>query len=135
MGPDSVRITQLLRGPVHIIHTPKQSLCAAFNRHAGRARQVLVKQADRVPNASNSSVRYKYYSLTSHKDCVSMLAADMRSCLLAVDTETAQAVNGSAHILAAMPTINGSSRLLNHSFMMLPPTLLAPPPYAFEKPT
>ena len=54
-------ITPVLHGPVHVLHGADQSLCAAFNSDANRARQIL--------HTEKSS----YKSLTSIPECVAAL--------------------------------------------------------------
>ena len=58
-------ITPVLHGPVHVLHGADQSLCAAFNSDANRARQIL--------HTEKSS----YKSLTSIPECVAALGQSL----------------------------------------------------------
>ena len=76
---DGARISPVLRGPVHVVHSTDAAACAAFNRDADRERQIV----ERPSGASSSDAPgtrarspVSYVTLTSQEDCAGLLGRD-----------------------------------------------------------
>ena len=68
---DAIRISRVVRGPVHVVHTRSASDCSAFNEHSDKERQ-LVQIAHRPPGAKRSTVIVR--SALSLDECEQTLA-------------------------------------------------------------
>ena len=82
---DRARVTPILPGRVHVVHSPDQSLCAKFNTHADAPRQVLMRTtslAHRDANGKFIPSVYGYGTMRSYDECASWLSADSQYCLL-----------------------------------------------------
>lgn len=76
--PDGARITRVLVGHVHLLHTPNQSLCGVLNEYV-QPRQVLMVRTGR--DAKNRSIlRYDHHLLQS--SCIEKLQEESGYCLL-----------------------------------------------------
>ena len=90
LRPDRARVTPVLQGPVHVIHTANRSLCAIFNKHASsplvsfpgeRKRQILMRNIHTWDGITPPS--FNYDTMLSNDGCVSSLGPDAaRYCLL-----------------------------------------------------
>ena len=68
---DSIRVSRVIRGPVHLVHTRNPSDCAGFNEHADKDRQVL-QVAHKPRGAKKSTVTLR--SALSIHECEIALA-------------------------------------------------------------
>ena len=128
---DRARVTPVLQGRVHVIHSTNRSLCEVFNSHTGRERQIMGRrrQAGNGPKfiPCTPSSHCVFASLTSHAKCQGILGPDEQYCLLTKDETRATGQTNGADGANATWARNGS---------VASPLTLAPPVakvYAFDR--
>jgi hypothetical protein len=86
LRPDRARVTPVLSGRVHVIHSPNLSLCTAFNEYPTTKRQMLMRTMGEIPPVADGELArpiLHYQTMTSTGQCVAKLSKDDgRYCLL-----------------------------------------------------
>ena len=79
---DKTRLTPVLQGRVHILHTTNPAMCDTFNQHPALDRQMLMRTMGKVKEGRYYRSIFRYDSLQTYEQCSEIMGPDSRYCLL-----------------------------------------------------